>query len=145
MIAAVPDINILVSALLSQHGPPGRIQAAWERGEVLFILSQPMLAKADDVLHRPYIFDAFSTPAIAEDRVQRVLTLLNRKALITPHVLDLKVVKEDPEDDTIIIAAVEGNADCIISGDKHLKDLGSYKNIPILTPAQFVEQYHISE
>jgi predicted nucleic acid-binding protein len=52
-------------------------------------------------------------------------------------------VKDDPEDDTIIIAAVEGNADCIISGDAHLKNIGSYQNIPILSPVDFVTRYHI--
>ncbi len=40
-----------------------------------------------------------------------------------------------------IIAAVEAHADCIISGDAHLKDLGEYQGIPILTPADFVTKY----
>jgi len=42
-----------------------------------------------------------------------------------------------------LIAAVEGGADCIISGDRHLKTLGSYQGIPILTPEAFVTQYKI--
>jgi predicted nucleic acid-binding protein len=65
------------------------------------------------------------------------------QAIRTPNALNLRVIEADPEDDTIIIAAIEGKADCIISGDRHLKNLGTYQNIPILSPAEFVDQYHI--
>ena len=143
MLSVVPDINVLVSALLNQHGYPGRIQAAWERGELLFVMSEPILEKTDEVLHRPFITSAFPSPEIAEDRIRRVLSLLRKRSYKTPHALGLKVVEKDPEDDTILIAAVEGGADCIISGDAHLKDLGEYEGIPILTPADFVTQYNI--
>ena len=143
MLSVVPDINVLVSALLNQHGYPGRIQAAWERGELLFVMSEPILKKTDEVLHRAFITSAFSSPEIAEDRIRRMLALLRKRSRKTPHALDLKVVEKDPEDDKFIIAAIEGNADCIISGDAHLKDLGEYKGIPILTPADFVAQYNI--
>ena len=54
-----------------------------------------------------------------------------------------KVVERDPEDDNIIIAAVEGKADCIVSGDRHLQDLDSYEDIPILSPSEFVARYNI--
>jgi predicted nucleic acid-binding protein len=57
--------------------------------------------------------------------------------------LDLQIVEDDPEDDTIIIAAVEGKADCIVSGDRHLKNLGPYENIPILSPSEFITRYNI--
>lgn len=43
----------------------------------------------------------------------------------------------------IIIAAVEGKADCIVSGDRHLQDLDSYEDIPILSPSEFVARYNI--
>ena len=39
--------------------------------------------------------------------------------------------------------ALEGKADCIISGDKHLKKLGTYQSIPILAPTEFVTQHKI--
>jgi predicted nucleic acid-binding protein len=71
------------------------------------------------------------------------LKQLRLRALFAPHLLALHVVKEDPEDDNIIIAAVEGKADCIISGDKHLTKMESYQDIPILPPAEFVTQHKI--
>ena len=143
MLTVVPDVNVLVSSLIKQRGPIQRIQAAWEADTLLFVTSEPIIAKTDEVLHREKITSLFSTPELAEERIQRFLAALRRRAVQTPHQLDLRVVEKDPEDDTIIIAAVEGNADCIISGDAHLKNLGDYENIPILTPAEFVTQYNI--
>ena len=143
MLRVVPDINVLVSSLIKQRGPIQRIQAAWEKDTLLFITSAPIIAKTDEVLHRDKIISLFPTPQLAEERIQRFLTTLRRRAVRVSHQLDLQIVAKDPEDDTIIIAAVEGHADCIISGDKHLKDLGEYEGIPILTPADFVTQYHI--
>ena len=145
MLTVVPDVNVLVSSLIKQRGPIQRIQAAWEADTLLFVTSAPIIAKTDEVLHREKITSLFSMPGLAEERIQRFLATLRQRAMQTPYQLDLKVVEKDPEDDTIIIAAVESNADCIISGDKHLKDLDTYQGIPILTPAQFVDQYHIPE
>jgi putative PIN family toxin of toxin-antitoxin system len=143
MLRVVPDINLLVSSLINPFGVPGRIRAAWERRELMFICSLPMIEKADEVLHRPSIVSAFSSSEVAEERIQRFLRLLRRRAVRTPNRLNLQVVEKDPEDDTVLIAAVEGKADCIISGDRHLKDLGSYENIPIFTPSEFVTRYDV--
>ena len=137
----VPDVNVLVSAVLRPDSPPGRIMAAWRRDEVEFVMSAPIIDKTVEVLYRPHIFDTFSLDD--DEDVRDLQTLLQEEAVLTPHALDLKVVEQDPEDDNIIIAAIEGKADCIISGDHHLKDLGLYENIPILTPSEFVDRYKI--
>lgn len=141
MPKVVPDVNVLISATLRPNSPPGRIMAAWREGRLEFITSAPIIAKTVEVLYRPHIFDTFS---LTDDDVKDVQTLLREEAVLTPYALNLQVVEKDPEDDTIIIAAVEGNADCIISGDRHLKDLDTYQNIPILSPSEFIDQYKIN-
>lgn len=140
MLRVVPDVNVLVSSLINRRGPAGRIRSAWRRGELSFVTSRIIIAKTDEVLHRPHIFNIFS---VTEAEINRLLRALRRYATVTPHALNLQVVKDDPEDDSIIIAAVEGKADCIISGDRHLKTLGTYENISILSPSEFVTQYNI--
>ena len=41
----------------------------------------------------------------------------------------------DPDDNLILAAAVAGNADLIVSGDKrHMLSLGDVEGIPIVTP-----------
>ena len=46
------------------------------------------------------------------------------------------VVKEDPSDNKFLEAAVEGNADYIVSGDKDLKRLKNFMGIEIISPAE---------
>jgi uncharacterized protein len=47
-------------------------------------------------------------------------------------------IKDDPDDNRVLQAAVEGEVDYIVSGDRDLLGLGEYANIPIVTPARFV-------
>jgi len=47
-------------------------------------------------------------------------------------------IKEDPDDDKILECAVSAKCEYIVSGDKHLINLKSYKNIKILKPADFL-------
>ena len=44
----------------------------------------------------------------------------------------------DPNDDALLEVAVNGQAHCLVTGDKDLLVLHPYLRIPILTPAQFV-------
>ena len=50
-------------------------------------------------------------------------------------------VCEDCDDDKFIEAAVSLHAKYIISGDKHLKSLGKYADIAILSPRDFIENH----
>ena len=146
MLAVVPDINVLVSALINRHSPPRRIRAAWSRGELTFITSLSIITKIDEVLHRPSVLEvlvAASSVARAEAQIRSFLHVLRHRSRLTPHKLNLQVILEDPEDDSILIAAVEGKADCIISGDKHLSNRKAYRGISILSPADFVTQQNL--
>lgn len=140
MLRVVPDVNIIVSAVITPTGHSGRIYTAWKKRRIFFITSSAIIAKTVEVLRRPHIADTFH---IDETDIQDLRSLLETRTIRTPHALNLHVIEKDPEDDTILIAAVEGHADCIISGDAHLKDLGEYHGIPILAPAEFVTRYHI--
>lgn len=51
----------------------------------------------------------------------------------------VSVVADDPDDDKFISCAVAAGASHIISGDPHLLALGTYQNIRILTPSQFLD------
>lgn len=58
---------------------------------------------------------------------------------MSPGILELDVVKADPDDNKIIACAVESNAQYIISGDHHLTDLKKYENIRIVNPDMFLK------
>ncbi len=50
-------------------------------------------------------------------------------------------VCRDPKDNKYLELAMEANADCIVTGDNDLLVLHPFQNIPILTPAEFLEQF----
>jgi putative PIN family toxin of toxin-antitoxin system len=52
-------------------------------------------------------------------------------------------IKEDPSDDHALACAKEANAHFIVSGDRHLLQLGHYENIRILAASSFLEMQGI--
>ena len=51
-----------------------------------------------------------------------------------------RVVANDADDDHVLACALAGNADLIVSGDKHLLGLGGeYQSIRIVTPAEAIQ------
>jgi predicted nucleic acid-binding protein len=49
------------------------------------------------------------------------------------------VACRDPTDDKFLELAVNGHADLIVSGDGDLRALNPFRDIPIATPAAFVQ------
>lgn len=56
-----------------------------------------------------------------------------------PGDVAVDTIKDDPSDNIYLGCAVEGNADLIVSGDRHLKDLKSFRQILIVDPAEFLQ------
>jgi predicted nucleic acid-binding protein len=52
--------------------------------------------------------------------------------------MTLDVIREDPADNRILECAVEGRANLIVSGDRHLRRLTIYQGIPIVRPVDFL-------
>ena len=55
------------------------------------------------------------------------------------RLLHMAVVKEDEPDNRILECAVEAGSDFIISADKDLLRLGSYVDIPVVRPVDFLK------
>jgi putative PIN family toxin of toxin-antitoxin system len=53
----------------------------------------------------------------------------------------IRAVLKDPDDDRVLECAVEGHADSIVTGDRHLLELKIYQGIPILTIRQFMDAF----
>ena len=50
------------------------------------------------------------------------------------------VVPADADDDKYFAAALEGEADFVVSGDKHVLEIGQYERIRVLRPRAFLEK-----
>jgi len=125
------DTNVLVSALLLPGSVPGRaFQNGLKKGIIL--VSPATVAELYEVLSR----EKFLPYITSEDRDAFLDALVKEALLVEPlHRIDACA---DPKDNKFLEAAIEGNATCIISGDKHLLAMKTIGTIPILTPARFL-------
>ena len=48
-------------------------------------------------------------------------------------------VSRDPDDDLVLATALEGACTCLVTGDSDLLELGRWRRIEILRPADFSE------
>lgn len=72
--------------------------------------------------------------------IKEIISFLKSNCdIYSPPKLDIRICR-DPDDDQILSLAYFSNAEFMITGDKDLLDLGSFKNIPILTPRDFAEK-----
>lgn len=128
VIRVVLDTNVLVSGLLFP-GELGRIVAAWKAGAVVPVFSRDTFTEFRKVLAYP----KFSLT------VQEIQVLIEDEVLPYCEIVDIieeiRGVCRDPADDPFLSCAVAAGADYIVSGDRDLLDLGSFRNIPIITPA----------
>ncbi len=135
MIRAVLDANVFVSAVIITAGNPARILDAWRAGRVDLVVSPDILNELERVLHYPRIAKRHRLSA---ERIRGFIEDLARLAILTPGKIRLAVIKEDPSDNRYLECALEGEADCIVSGDQHLLEVGEYRGIRILTPKEFL-------
>ena len=50
----------------------------------------------------------------------------------------ISVIIDDPDDNRVLECAVSARADTIISGDRHLLSLNTFRSIPIIPPQAFL-------
>jgi putative PIN family toxin of toxin-antitoxin system len=128
-LRVVLDTNVLISAFTHHH--PGIPFQIWKMAidRRYRLLSSPTLvAEVADVLRRKFLWD--------EERArERVRFLAKTAEMVVPKVT-LHVVS-DEDDSRILECAVAGKAGLIVSSDRHLRKLESYKGIGIVTPIDF--------
>ena len=106
---------------------------AWKSGKFTLVVSREIAEEYLEVLRRP----KFRIEQVEVDDFAALL--LDRAEFVIP-LEAITVVKDDPTDDKFLEATFAGKANLIISGDAHLLDLKSFRNIPIITARQFVEK-----
>jgi putative PIN family toxin of toxin-antitoxin system len=130
MIRVVFDTNILISGVLYSGKPSHLIELAVE-GEIELVSSISIIQEFGDVLSRPKFH--------LDKEEQRLFTnFVIRLSTIVATESRFHVVKQDP-DDMVVIAAFDGKAPYIVSGDPHLVDLKEILGIKILTAKQMLK------
>lgn len=132
----VIDTNVRISGLLWK-GPPWQILRLLEQRLMEGFATVSMMQELETVLHYPRL----------QTRLQELgLTIADLVAYATGLVslIELEhitpVVLADPDDDVFVNCAMAVRAIYLISGNKHLLDLGQWQGIPIVTPREFLTQ-----
>lgn len=127
----VADTNTLVSGF-GWGGPPGQVIDAVLSGQVTLVISPALLGELARVLAYPKL------AAIFDDSAALVAAVAGAADTVDPaeHV----TVLADEPDNRVLEAAAAGRADLIVTGDKAMLELGSFRGIPIVSAAQFVAQ-----
>ncbi|MFQ6057884.1 MAG: putative toxin-antitoxin system toxin component, PIN family [Anaerolineae bacterium] len=129
------DTNILISGTIVEQGASAKVVDAARRGRIRLVVSPLLLEEYVEVIKRPHIADKYQEITA---RVDVIVNFLRVHALMVAGVPKERVVLDDPDDDAVIACALEGNAEYIVSGDPHLKALGEYKGIKIVTAKELV-------
>jgi len=132
-VRAVLDPNVLVSAAISPSGPPRAIVVAWLERCFELIASPTLLDELRDVLARPK-FRRWISEAAATDFIEGIA----EAAIIIDDPPAAAPLSPDPDDDYLVALARATQADCLVSGDRHLLDLGD-PDPPVVTPRQFLD------
>jgi len=126
----VLDTNVLISAIVFG----GRYREVLEKviaGRFTMAISAEMLAEFQGVLEGK----KFRYPS---DIVRTIVhELLAVSELVRPR-MKVEQIKADPADNRILECALESGAACIVTGDRHLLELGRFEGIPILDAAVFL-------
>jgi uncharacterized protein len=127
----VVDTNVFISAALKENSPPETavhlaaeshllIKSAITEQELFVTLARPRLMPLIEPHFRDWLHELM---AAAE-----LVTITERIAAC-----------RDPKDDKFLELAVNGRADLIVTGDRDLLALNPFREIPIITPAEFVQ------
>lgn len=129
-LRTVLDTNVLISSLVFPQGSLGGIWKPLQEGKYTLLLSPFIVSEAGRKLREKFGWE--------ESRIQKTLRAVVRKAEVFQPKTVPQAIPDDPDDNHIIACAVEGRAELIVSGDRHLLKLGSYEGIPIVRPADFL-------
>ncbi|MGI9165717.1 MAG: putative toxin-antitoxin system toxin component, PIN family [Pyrinomonadaceae bacterium] len=69
--------------------------------------------------------------------------LRSRMTVVSASKLENPVCR-DPDDDNVLAAAISGECDCIITGDKDLLVLKHYQGINIFSPRDFLKNEEVT-
>ena len=127
---AVLDTNVFVSGI-HWSGASEKALRLW------FLNKFRTVSSAQTVDEFVKIMISFKIPMKIEDILWWKSLILEKSELVVPG-KRVGVVKDDPDDNKFIEAALEGKADCIVTQDKHLLKIKEFKGIKIITLEEFI-------
>jgi hypothetical protein len=129
----VLDSNLIISALITGAGVPAQVLEAWRRGRFELVLSEEQLEELRRVTRYARLRPLISAQAAG--------VLINELRAHAQMLADLPHIDRspDPADNFLLAMAQAGEADVLVTGDKHdLLSIGSFQRTRIITARQFL-------
>ena len=133
-LRAVVDTNTVISAaLLSRSVPRQALDILLEN--CIILTSAETWQELVEVIYRPK-FDKY---LIDTDRITFLAGFLKTIELV--EILETIQACRDPRDNKFLEVAVAGKAGMIITGDRDLLELDPFRDVRIITPKSFLENF----
>lgn len=136
MIRALFDTNVLASGFATLRKPesvPGSLIRCWRRSEFTLVVSDHILIELQRTLTKTYF-----AQQITIDETAQALWTLRHQAEVAPIVLTISGEASHPDDDLVLAATASAHVDFLVTGDRQLQKLGSFRGTTILSPASFL-------
>ena len=125
----VLDTNIFISAVLG--GRLAVIVDEWKAGKFKLIVTDAIAREYLEVMNRPKF-------KISQGEIVAISDYLLQLGEFVTSEEEIHVILVDPTDNKFLEAALAGKVDFIVSGDNHLLELKSFREIPIITAREFI-------
>ena len=134
MLRVVIDTNVFISAFYLPESRPANVVLLARRKTILNLISPQILKEVERIIKKKLLWDNSKTHGA-------VRWIKNFSEEVYPQER-LAIIADDP-DNRVLECAVAGQADLIISGDKHLLNLKNFQGINVVTPADFLEAIEV--
>jgi uncharacterized protein len=132
-VRVVLDTNVLISAFVFPGGAPEQVYRRALEGHISFVTSRPLLSELGRVLTEKSGWES----NYAEEAVSQLV----RIAVVVDATEQIADIADDPADNRVLEAASAGEAELIVSGDRHLLTLDSWRGIRVVTPAAAINEF----
>ncbi|MHB2025798.1 MAG: putative toxin-antitoxin system toxin component, PIN family [Elusimicrobiota bacterium] len=132
----VLDTNVLFSALaFSAERPPGKVLELGKRGAVEIFISAFILEELVRALGSVKMRWEL-------ERIARTVKQLRAFTRQVEPSMKVDAIGNDETDNRIIECALEAEAQVLVTGNmKHIRPLGHFRGIEIITPREFMDRY----
>ncbi len=114
---------------------PAAIIEAAEEDRIIVLISEDIVAEIAEVLTYPKLEKIYSPKLRRKHMIEQVLKI----AKLVKVKSRVKVIEEHPADNKFLECALSAKANYIVSGDKHVLKVLSYKQIKMLSVSDFLK------
>ena len=130
LLKVVFDTNVYFSAFISTRGVPFELWRRAMRREFTLLISPAIVRELAEVLRTDLKWP--------ERDIVAQLKLIVKIADVVEPTITVSAVAGDPDDDRILECALAGNADLIVTYDRHLTNLKGFQGVGIVRPVDFL-------